>query len=119
MLLQRVGVADAIGLTPIAQAFRDSAIEESKRLLYVSMTRARDHLVFARSSRRLTGEWLDCVDAPWLLPGELKNEITLPGGDKIPAIYWTLDPVVEPEGAVGKTATPLNWFPTLPGKPLR
>lgn len=55
-------MADAIALTPMAAAFRKTAIEESKRLLYVSMTRARDLLVLARSSRKLTGEWLDCVE---------------------------------------------------------
>ena len=116
---QRVGVADAIGLTPIAEAFRDSAIEESKRLLYVSMTRARDHLVFARSSRRLTGEWLNCVEAPWLLPEEGREEITLPSGEKVPAICWALDPIVETGAAMERAVIPLHWFQTITDKPSR
>ncbi|MDQ5946157.1 MAG: ATP-dependent helicase/nuclease subunit, partial [Pseudomonadota bacterium] len=56
---EKVAVADAIALTPMAEQFRNAAIEESKRLLYVSMTRARDLLVLTRSSRKTSGEWLD------------------------------------------------------------
>ncbi|APR03040.1 UvrD-helicase domain-containing protein [Thauera chlorobenzoica] len=44
---QKVAVADEIALTDAAAAFRAAAIEEEKRLLYVSMTRARDLLVLA------------------------------------------------------------------------
>lgn len=111
---QKVGVADHIAMTPIAEAFRIAAIEESKRLLYVSMTRARDLLVLVRSSRKPSGEWLDCVDAAWLLPDEGVDEITLPDGTEVPAMRWTLDPVDEPvpanNGAHPLWAHPLYWF---------
>ncbi len=105
---QNVGLADEIALTPLAAKFRESAIEEEKRLLYVSMTRARDLLVMARSSRRPTGEWVDCVESSWLLPEEGSKAITLPSGEEIPAMQWDLEPVPMP---VPKSeTTQLHWF---------
>ncbi|NOU14060.1 MAG: UvrD-helicase domain-containing protein [Methylococcaceae bacterium] len=107
---KKVALADTIALTPIAQAFRNSAIEESKRLLYVSMTRARDLLVLVRSSRKLTGEWLDSVEAPWLLQGEGQQEITLPNGDAIKSERWSLDSVDDPADCLNQSTAPLYWF---------
>ena len=107
---KKVGVADAIALTPMAEGFRKSAVEESKRLLYVSMTRARDLLVLARSSRKLSGEWLDCIDAPWLLHGEGSDAVVLPSGERVVADRWALDPVEEPDNSGRKVSGALYWF---------
>ena len=95
---KKVAVADAIALTPMAESFRKSAVEESKRLLYVSMTRARDLLVLARSSRKLSGEWLDCIEAPWLAP---RTRGVMPWycrrANASRRSRWGLDPVEEPD----------------------
>lgn len=81
----RVGVADDIALTDTAKAFRAMAIEENKRLLYVSMTRGRDLVILARSQRKLSGEWIDTIEAPWLLPAAGSDRITLPDGTLVAA----------------------------------
>ena len=106
---KKVSVADTIAMTSIAEAFRNSAIEEQKRLLYVSTTRARDLLVLARSSRKLSGEWLDCVDAPWLLPEGEGDEVVLPNGGSIPATHWELEPVDESATVVTRQRAQ-QWF---------
>ena len=110
---KQVAVADAIAATPMAEAFRRQAIEESKRLLYVSMTRPRDLLILARSSRKPTGEWLDSVQAPWLLPEAGASHLTLPSRADIAiaADYWPLDPQPAPEQAPADEPAPLHWFP--------
>ena len=107
---KKVAVADTIALTPMAETFRKTAIEESKRLLYVSMTRARDLLVLARSSRKRTGEWLDCIEAPWLLSDEGSDAIVLPSGERVKAERWVLDPVEEPDNLGQGTSETLYWF---------
>ena len=102
-------VADTIALTPMAKDLRNTAIEESKRLLYVSMTRARDLLVLARPQNKLTGEWLDAVEAPWLLQNPEQNAVALPSGQRIAAQCWSLDPLNEPGEGQGQQHT-LYWF---------
>ena len=106
-----VPLADEIALSEVGKAFRASAIEESKRLLYVSMTRARDLLVLARSQRKLSGEWLDTLGAPWLLPADEQSNLVLPSGNTIDAIRWGLDPV-EIEGVLGSGAEVIHWYQT-------
>jgi ATP-dependent helicase/nuclease subunit A len=83
------------------------------------MTRARDLMVLARSSRQLSGEWLEGVDSPWLLPKAGASGITLPRGESIAAECWTLSPPEEPVSDTARAAYPLHWF--LPGTsvPLR
>jgi ATP-dependent exoDNAse (exonuclease V) beta subunit len=115
---QKVAVADEISLKPVAATFRDSAIEESKRLLYVSLTRARDLLVLARSSRKLTGEWINCVKAQWLLPEEGSDSINLPSGEIIRTDRWVLDPVEETAVPITKGGT-LYWFKPADTEPPR
>jgi ATP-dependent exoDNAse (exonuclease V) beta subunit len=114
---KKVALADEIALTPLADKFRMAAIEEEKRLLYVSMTRARDLLVLARSSRKPTGEWIDSVDSPWLLPKEDGDPIELPSGEKIPAMKWALDPE-EVSSATAESAQ-LCWFAGAEGGQAR
>jgi ATP-dependent exoDNAse (exonuclease V) beta subunit len=116
---QKVPVADCIALTPTAEQFRNAAIEEEKRLLYVSMTRARDLLVLARSRRKTSGEWLDSVDAPWLLPGGREESITLPDGEKIAADFWALDPADNDDAQAGGNEEALYWFPTAASQAAR
>ena len=66
------------------QALAD-AIEEDKRLLYVSLTRARDHLILVSTKKNPTrgdfGHWWDCVDTQLLLPES--DCLTLPNGNRL------------------------------------
>lgn len=107
---KKVAIADKIADTPLAAGFRQAAVEEAKRLLYVSMTRARDLLVLARSSRRPSGEWLDSLGAPWLLPAEGCDAVELPSGERIPADRWMLEPLDEPGNGEPAAAESLHWF---------
>jgi ATP-dependent exoDNAse (exonuclease V) beta subunit len=109
-LQRKVALADKIALTPMATDCREAAMEEARRLLYVSMTRARDLLVLARSSRKPSGEWLDCLGAPWLLPEEGCEAVELPSGERIPADRWTLEPREEPDNGEATVAEPVHWF---------
>lgn len=117
-LQKTVPVAETIGQTEVALSFRNAAREEAKRLLYVSMTRARDLMVLVRTSRKISGEWLDCVDAPWLLNEPGVESIVLPSGNSMSVSYVALPPV-PPSGekATGKP-TPLYWHePSSMGHP--
>lgn len=107
---QRVAVADEIALTDTAVAFRKAALEEEKRLLYVSMTRARDLLVLARSSRKPSGEWLDSVAAPWLLPDEGVDTVRLPSGESLRAERWVLDPQDPAPVITADAGRAIHWF---------
>jgi ATP-dependent exoDNAse (exonuclease V) beta subunit len=116
-LQQKIPLADTIAETKVAKEFRTSAVEEAKRLLYVSMTRARDLLVLARPSQKPSGEWLECIDAPWLLPQEDATHITLPDGQTLKADYWKLTAV---EALVQDPASfsGVHWFaPVTPQAP--
>jgi ATP-dependent helicase/nuclease subunit A len=116
---QKVAVADKIALSSMAATLRESAIEESKRLLYVSTTRARDLLVLARSSRRPTGEWIDCVKAPWLLPDTGCNSVVLPSGENIYSDRWVLDPVEPSEPVIPAMEGKLHWFSPVDADQVR
>lgn len=107
---KKVAIADKIANAPMAAGFRQAAVEEARRLLYVSMTRARDLLVLARSSRRPSGEWLDSLGSPWLLPAEGCDAVELPCGERIPADRWMLEPLEEPDSGEPAAAEPLHWF---------
>jgi ATP-dependent exoDNAse (exonuclease V) beta subunit len=106
---KNVTLADDIALTPTAEAFRKSAVEESKRLLYVSMTRARDLLILVRSQRKPTGAWINTLGAPWLLPDGDNADLSLPSGETIAGFRWVLDQV-EPNDGAHETARPMYWF---------
>ncbi|MEI6219633.1 MAG: 3'-5' exonuclease, partial [bacterium] len=108
---KKVGIADAIALTPIAAQFRTSAVEEAKRLLYVSMTRARDLMVLVRADKKLSGEWIDCLEAPWLLQESGHEEVILPSGEFLSAVRWDIDPVDDAGQGSRKSEAPLHWFP--------
>jgi hypothetical protein len=106
-----------IGLQPtniveclIVQTQRDrSPVIAVKRLLYVAMTRARDLLIVARPTKKPSGEWIDCLNAPWLLPESSADALAVPDGDSIEAICWNLD-------AEGETETvPLADMPGVHG----
>ena len=93
---KKVTLAEELAISPIGQTAHQSAVEEGKRLLYVAMTRARDLLVIARQAKKTTGEWIDSLEAPWLLPETTEDRLSLPNGDTVEASCWGLDAESEP-----------------------
>ena len=105
---EKLSLADEIALTSTAQTFSAAAIEENKRLLYVSMTRARDLMILARLEKKPSGEWIDTLGAAWLLPDGEVSDIDLPSGGTIEALRWPLTPI---DGIVGEAPSEVHWFP--------
>ena len=83
---QKLPFKDEVARTPIAQHFQKIAIEEAKRVLYVSMTRARDLMIFALPAKTPSGPWLETLQAPWLTTPDENDCITLPSGEAIPLL---------------------------------
>lgn len=91
----------------LGQAFIATATEEAKRVLYVSMTRARDLMIVALPEKSPTGPWLDAINAPWLIPEE--NLITLPSGVQIESLPLNTEELTA-KPATG-TLPSLWWYP--------
>jgi len=108
------GIADTIAATPEAQALRESAREEAKRLLYVSMTRARDLMVFARSGKDKADGWLSVVKAPWLASTSEDEDIILPNGKKLKIMHQDLQGDENKKSSHANTKTSIRWFPPAP-----
>jgi|CXWL01.1.fsa_nt_gi ATP-dependent exoDNAse (exonuclease V) beta subunit len=107
---KKVDMADVIAQSPEGIRVRAEAIDEAKRLLYVSMTRARDCLVFGFPAKRGTCEWLGSLNAPWLALDVASESIVLPDGSNVPCDFQSLDA----PGATPATAEPdsaIRWFP--------
>jgi ATP-dependent exoDNAse (exonuclease V) beta subunit len=60
----------------------EQEIQESKRLMYVSLTRPRDSLILTMDGKKESGEWMDTLGADWMLPTD--ETLTLPDGEIIP-----------------------------------
>jgi ATP-dependent helicase/nuclease subunit A len=103
---QKFPFQEEISRTAIAQHFQKIAIDEAKRVLYVSMTRARDLMILALPSKTPTGPWLEALDAPWLSPKESEMNISLPSGQTIPLLSF---PTVA-EQEVFQNHEQLWWF---------
>lgn len=85
---QSSGIAalDQINASAAGEAAKVREIEEAKRLLYVSLTRPRDTLILVMNNE--SGEWLDTLAAPWMLPEG--DRLELPGGEVIPSRLLSL-----------------------------
>lgn len=104
-----VAVADRIARAPPAQKVRRKAIEEHKRLLYVSMTRARDVLIFARPTKALDGPWMATIGLASFLPASDAAAISLTNGGVVPFRRRRLTP----DGAImtmARASGDLRWF---------
>jgi ATP-dependent exoDNAse (exonuclease V) beta subunit len=112
-----ISVADSIGLSEEAKTFQREAREEAKRLLYVSMTRARDLLIFALADKDKERPWLDAVTPNSLLPDAAgSTALQLSSGEILEYEQWALeatDPVVTGT-TVGTVEHSLQWFVTPP-----
>lgn len=107
---KKVDIDDVIAHSPEGLRVRTEAIDEAKRLLYVSMTRARDLLVFALPGKKGTGEWLGSLNAPWLVPDAESASIVLPDGPDVPFDFQSLDPPGATPARADLDVT-LRWFP--------
>ena len=58
-------------------------VEETRRLLYVSLTRPRDGLIITLEGKETGGGWMDTLGADWMLPAG--DTLTLPDGTNIPS----------------------------------
>jgi len=84
-----IEVADKIESSAIGIACQIREIEESKRLLYVSMTRARDLLIIPLPKVKKADTWMETLNSEWMLPTD--SEMILPNGKKIPTACRLFD----------------------------
>jgi len=107
--MEKVTIAEPIAKSNIAKNFQAAAVEENKRLLYVSMTRARDLLILARGGKETEESWIKTVAADWLQGEANASTLALPNGEMIPYQHYLLDP---PEGESRSSTEPvaLHWF---------
>ena len=115
---RKVDIAEAIAQSPEGIRVRTEAIDEAKRLLYVSMTRARDFLILAFPAKKGACEWLGSLNAPWLTPDAAGKSIRLPDNSSIPCDFQSLDtptalpPTTEPRSS-------LRWFSAATSRTAR
>jgi len=103
----KTGFATEIETSPLGQVHRARAVEEDLRLLYVSMTRARDLLILAFDDRK-AAPWLDLLPAPWLRLAEGADRAVLPDGREVPALRWELE--APEDGTAAPEPRALFWF---------
>lgn len=78
-----VPIRDEVAATPFGIEMKQRATEEAQRLLYVSMTRARDFMIIALPEKNKETHWLDTLAAPWLKNANSDDAITLPSGESM------------------------------------
>jgi len=107
-----ITLKDQVEESDFGQKALERATEESKRLLYVSLTRPRDCLIMPMKTDK--GEWLNCLGAEWMLPKtEANKELTLPESKQtISAAFKVLEQKESPE-ITTSTAVPPHWFKSI------
>lgn len=105
----KVPVAHEVETSPKGQVVRAAAIEEHKRLLYVTMTRARDLLVLARQAKKLDGEWMSTVGLADHLPQANCSALSLNDGRTVPFRRRKLTPANATIG-IAAPKRDLSWF---------
>jgi ATP-dependent exoDNAse (exonuclease V) beta subunit len=86
-------MVDRVNASQTAQTCKALDIAEHQRLLYVSLTRARDLMVLALPERKSSGEWMETLNAPWMIPTE--DALTLPDGKSIKTAARVLEEPTE------------------------
>jgi len=102
-----IDVLEHIESSRLGMASRAQEVEESIRLLYVSLTRARDLLVLPLPEKKTGGQWMGTLGADWMLP--TGDAMDLPNGIRIPSACRTLD-AAEVEAGGGFGAYAPYWF---------
>ncbi len=110
--MEKVTIADTIDQSDIAKTFYAAAVDEEKRLLYVSMTRARDLLILARGGKESEESWIKTIGADWLQGEDDTIELTLPSGEAIPYEGWVLEPL-DGNSNHQAVAEKIHWFKEL------
>lgn len=96
-----IGLFERVEASPEWDSDQQGQLAEAKRLLYVSMTRARDLLILPINTKLPSQPWLDCLDASWLLPQD--GPLVLPDGETVAC-------------RVRDLAAPESWAPLVPQK---
>ncbi len=76
-----IAVKDDLEASDSGLVAHSKAVEEDKRLLYVSLTRARDLLILPTTQKKQSGPWMDSLNADWMLPQG--DKLQLPDGNEI------------------------------------
>jgi ATP-dependent exoDNAse (exonuclease V) beta subunit len=84
-----IAILDIIENSTAGVAAMDQEVEESKRLLYVSLTRARDGLIITMNGKKNSGPSMDTLDAEWMLP--TADGLILPDESTVPSTYQEFD----------------------------
>ena len=109
-VLERLRGADvAATVEPVLRRAQD----EARRLLYVSMTRARDLLVFAAPDKATEMPWFDTLDAPWLKFAELPTDarLILPDGHgEVPVALPSGELAADSPASRSETSESLFWI---------
>jgi ATP-dependent helicase/nuclease subunit A len=110
---QKVPVGDIVAASLAGQRMHRAAVEEDKRLLYVSMTRARDILVLARQAKTPGGPWMEAVQLGSFLPPGNPSVISIAASHTVPFKRRNLNPA-SAQLAVAPPNGDLRWF-EVPG----
>ena len=78
----KIPMLDRIAESAEGQQAMAQEVQESKRLLYVSLTRPRDSLIITMDGKKNDGEWMNTLGADWMLPEG--DTLALPDGTVIP-----------------------------------
>jgi ATP-dependent exoDNAse (exonuclease V) beta subunit len=78
-----IRMLEQIEESEVGLAAMEQEVAESKRLLYVSLTRPRDGLIITMDSKNDAGPWMNTLGADWMLPNGESH--TLPDGVDIPS----------------------------------
>lgn len=106
---QQVPVADEIAASPLGLVMRQEAKEEATRLLYVSMTRARDTIILARPAKALSGETIELVRLDTVLPADMNTPVNAVDGTSVPFKRENFKPPEEVT-LVQASGHDLAWF---------
>src|SRR5690606_33072469 len=90
-----VPLVERVEASVYGQRDRREDLEERARLLYVGMTRARDHLVFATRDKTTWLDELTTHGEPLIRFGEASITVAGPSGTTYAARVWELEPEEE------------------------
>jgi len=114
-----IPMVDRVNASQTAQTCKALDIAEHQRLLYVSLTRARDLMILVLPERKTSGEWMETLNAPWMIP--TGDTLILPDGKAIKTAARVLEESAEAVSSeirdsafwFGPRATPHEKLPLL------
>jgi len=104
---KHIEVAERIENSSTGRLLQEMADNESKRLLYVSLTRARDLLILPFPINKKSGPWIDTLKSAWMIPEGA--ELKLPSKNIIPAASRELEAATEGD-TIETIAYQSCWF---------